>query len=305
VQRKPGVLVLGEALIDRFAETDVVGGAPFNVARSLSALGVPTMFVGRIHDGDALGRRIIDSALSFGLPLAGLQRDPCWPTGLATVKERGRDHGFHIQGPAAWDFLELNEARAALHDAQPQLICFGTLAQRNPVAARTIHQILDESPALRFLDLNLRPGQDNRCIAEASLLRADWVKVNDEELRSLLVWFLPEAPAHAHEDSDEMRAAIAGLTRRFGWDRLVVTRAERGYAAYDARGRLIARAGGVADTRVVDTVGAGDAFAAALLACWARGLPAERSLDAANRYAAAICTERGPLPEDPEFFHWV
>ena len=302
------VLVIGEALIDRFAERTVVGGAPFNVARSLAAFGVPTTMLTRIGDDDDDGARVLASALRFGLHDRAIQRDARHATGAVTVIERGGRHRFRIHADAAWDHLCLDESRLALRWAQPHIIYFGTLAQRHATSAHTIRALLDEASALRFLDLNLRGGQDNRELAVASLERADWVKVNDDELRCLLVWFVPDVDAAAADDSAPMRVGIRRLMQRFSLARLIVTRGERGFAVYDARACRMAHGAAQQVPVMVDSVGAGDAFSAACLAQMSAGRPLIPSLSAANRYAAATCGERGALPEDPEFFRawrWI
>ena len=296
------VLVIGEALIDRFADGDVVGGAPFNVARSLAAFGVPTTFISRIGDNDDDGARVLASALRFGLHDGPMQRDRRRATGAATVVERGGEHRFEIHADAAWDHLDLNEALAALRAAAPGIVYFGTLAQRSEGSAQTINALLEQTDALRLLDLNLRPGQDNRDVARHSLERADWVSVNDDELRCLLVWFVPQADAAAADDSAALRDGIRHLMQRFRVARLIVTRGARGYAAFDLRGRCIAQGAAHSVTSVVDTVGAGDAFSAAFIAMQSAGCTAAASLAVANRYAAAVCGQRGALPEDAAFF---
>jgi fructokinase len=296
------VLVIGEALMDRFADGDVVGGAPFNVARSLAAFGVPTTFVGRIGDNDDDGARVLASALRFGLHDGPIQRDPLRATGAATVIERGGEHRFEIHADAAWDHLDLAAARTALRAAAPGIVYFGTLAQRNAASAQTIDALLEQTGALRYLDLNLRSGQDNRDVARHSLERADWVSVNDDELRTMLVWFAPQADAAAADDSVALRDGIRCLMERFRVARLIVTRGARGYAAFDLRGRCIAQGAAHAVTPVVDTVGAGDAFSAGFIALQSAGCTMAASLAAANRYAAAVCGQRGALPEDAAFF---
>ncbi len=296
------VLVIGEALVDRFADGDVVGGAPFNVARSLAAFGVPTTFVSRIGDNDDDGARVLASALRFGVHDGSIQRDRRRATGAANVIERNGEHRFEIHADAAWDHLDLGDARAALRAAAPGIVCFGTLAQRSAASAQTIDALLDETDALRYLDLNLRPGQDNRDVARRSLERADWVSVNNDELRSLLVWFVPQADAAAADDSVALRDGIRCLMQRFQVARLIVTRGARGYAAFDLRGRCIAQETAHSADPLVDTVGAGDAFSAAFIALQSAGCTVAASLAAANRYAAAVCGQRGALPEDAAFF---
>lgn len=296
------VLVIGEALVDRFADGDVVGGAPFNVARSLAAFGVPTTFISRIGDNDDDGARVLASALRFGLHDGPIQRDRRRATGAATVIERDGEHRFEIHADAAWDHIDLSEARAALRAAAPGIVYFGALAQRSPASARTINALLEQTDALRYLDLNLRAGRDNRDVARCSLERADWVSVNDDELRRLLVWFVPRADAAAADDSAALRDGIRCLVQHFSIARLIVTRGAQGYAAFDLLGRCIAQGAAHAVTSVIDTVGAGDAFSAAFIATQSAGRTAAASLAAANRYAAALCSQRGALPEDAAFF---
>ncbi|PTT75573.1 hypothetical protein DBR42_28650, partial [Pelomonas sp. HMWF004] len=140
---------------------------------------------------------------------------------------------------------------------------------------------------LRLLDLNLRPGTDTAGGAAESLMLADWVKVNDEELARLADWF---DARHADEP-----ARVAALMARFALQRLVLTCGAEGWRFYGPGGALLSQGPGVAQPALVDTVGAGDAFTAMLLAGLAlqRELPATLAL--ANRYAAFICGVRGPL----------
>ncbi len=298
----PRVAVVGEALVDRFDEFDLAGGAPFNLARSLSAFGVPVTLVTRVGDADDGADCVRDSACRFGLEEAGIQRDAARPTGVATVKRQGDDHRFQIASEAAWDAIELEPARRLLRERQPSVLCFGTLAQRSPISRDTVHALLDETTALRFLDVNLRPGQDNRPLVATAMAAADWVKMNEDELGHLIIWFAPQCDPSAPSGSAGRRNAIQHLIERFALDRMIVTRGARGYEAWDHRGRCVASADGVALPNVTDSVGAGDAFSAALVALHLAGRSFAQSLSAANRFAAGVCAERGAVPDDDEFF---
>ena len=284
--------VLGEALVDEFHDGPVAGGAPFNVARSLAALGVPALFISRIGADDANGSHVLASAERYGLGTLGLQRDAARATGRVSVLEQpGGGHRFEIHADAAWDHLDLAAARAALADAAPSLLYFGSLAQRHAVSRRAIRALAKGFNGLRFLDLNLRPGTDDALFAAESLMLADWVKVNDEELARLAGWF--------NAAGDEA-AQVAALMDRFALQRLVLTCGADGWRSYGPGGALLAQGPGEPQPRVVDTVGAGDSFTALLLAGLAlqRDLPATLAL--ANRFASFICGVRGPLPADPQ-----
>lgn len=290
----PTVAVLGEALVDEFHDGPVAGGAPFNVARSIAGLGVAALFIGRIGAGDAddtNGRLVLDSARRYGLGEAGLQRDAQHATGRVSVHESAAGHRFEIHGDAAWDHLDADAAQRALTDAAPALLYFGSLAQRHPVSRAALRALVKPFTGTRLLDLNLRPGDDARLLAAESLMLADWAKLNDEELAQLADWF--------DLGADDEAPRAAAVMARFALQRLVLTRGARGWRFYGPGGALLAEGAGEHQPQLIDTVGAGDAFTALLLAGLAlrRDLPATLAL--ANRYAAFICGVRGPLPAEP------
>lgn len=301
------VVVAGEALVDEFHDRQVAGGAPFNLARSLAALlgGDRVLLLTRVGAGDAGARAVLASLARFGMGLAGVQQDASRPTGRVTVSETEGGHSFHIHAPAAWDFIE--PAPALLTALHARFFCFGTLALRGE---RSRLSILEQARTVRalgglvYLDLNLRRGTDTPELAALSLAGADWLKVNDEELDRLLCWF--GAPAGPAPDplgpAAALGDAVRGLMQRFGLQRLILTRGAAGYAAFDAEGGLLAEGAGVAVPRLADTVGAGDGFSAMLLAATLSGLPPDRALALANGYAAALCGQRGPIPDDDAFF---
>ncbi len=285
------VAVLGEALVDEFHDGPVAGGAPFNVARSLAALGAPALFISRIAADDDNGRLVLDSARRYDLDSAGIQRDLQRATGRVSVHEGATGHRFEIHGDAAWDHIDADAAHPHLAEAAPTWMYFGSLAQRQPASRAALRALLKPFAGTRFLDLNLRAGSETRLLAAESLMLADWVKVNDEELAQLAGWFDAAAP----DDAGRASALMA----RFSLQRLVLTCGASGWRFYAPGGALLAQGAGVIQPRMVDTVGAGDAFTALLLAGLALDRDLSGTLALANRYASFICGVRGPLPADP------
>jgi fructokinase len=286
------IAVLGEALVDEFHDGPVAGGAPFNVARSLAAMGAPVVFVSRIGAADDNGRLVLQSARCYGLDAAAIQRDETRATGRVSVHETPRGHRFEIHADAAWDHLDADAGRNALSAAGAGILYFGSLAQRHAVSRATLRALVKPFAGLRLLDLNLRAGTDTALLAAESLMLADWLKVNDEELARLAGWFADPAAPEA--------AQVAALMDRFALQRLLLTCGAEGWRFYASGGALLALGAGQPQQRLVDTVGAGDAFTALLLA----GLGLQRDLATtlvlANRYAAFICGLRGPLPADAQ-----
>ena len=286
------VAVLGEALIDRFPDADVIGGAPFNVARNLALLGAAPVMITRIG-ADALGDTIVADMARFGMDRRGLQFDPMRATGTVTVHMSGPHHRFEIGADSAWDHLDAAEVVRVMRESAPAVAYFGTLAQRGAVSRAAIHAALGASTALTFLDLNLRDGPDNRALSEDSLFRAKLVKVNDDELDHLIAWFVRPGQAAPRWGDPALRAAIEALMRCFDLQRLTITRGGDGWACLDgAQGWLEGPSPAVT---VRDTVGAGDAFASVLLLGELRGWPLHPTLQRAADYASAVCAIAGAV----------
>jgi fructokinase len=206
--------------------------------------------------------------------------------------QKGAAHAFRITDDVAWDYIDMAQARVTTQlSAPPALVYFGTLAQRHAVSKRTIRAILGETSALRYLDLNLRDGPDNRRLAEESL-----------ELVQLLAWQDGVAIRSEPWGSPAFNRGVAHLVDRFQLQRLIVTRGPHGYASFDASGQCESDGAGLVVPALVDTVGAGDGFSAMLMACQLAGRTLHSSLGLANEYAASVCSHRGPMDHDLQVY---
>jgi fructokinase len=296
----PRCAVLGEALVDLFPDGPVIGGAPFNVARNLAALGEPPLTVTRLGS-DALADDILAQFTHFGLAAGAVQRDPQRATGTVRVVLGDGGHRFEIGADQAWDAIDATRAVEAVRQCRPEIVCFGTLAQRSAASRHAIRLALQATPALRVLDLNLRDGCDEALVHD-SLALANVAKLNDDELERVLQWFVYRgARRDAAWGSADHAAALAELMAQFGLQRLIVTRGALGYAAFDAQGACLAH-GPVPAVSVEDTVGAGDAFLAVSLLGPLRGWPLATTLRRAGEFAAAVCTLRGAVTQDLGFY---
>jgi fructokinase len=282
------VAVFGEILADVFPERSVPGGAPFNVARHLQVFGLRPLVISRIGN-DALGAELLEEMVRLGMETAALQRDDRYPTGQVRVVLENGGHRFEILPDQAYDFIQPEPMSACLRAMPPQLAYFGTLAQRCAESRRAAQAFLRECQCPLFLDVNLRaPWYDLDTIA-ASLAAAHTVKLNDEELALVAAMFGWSA-------LDEIEQARA-LQRTFDLEQVLATCGEKGCWLLDAQQRLH-RAQPVPDTRpLVDTVGAGDAFAAVFLQGWLSGWTLQTTLQRACDYASAQCRVRGAAPQ--------
>jgi fructokinase len=284
------VIGLGEILWDLFPEGKILGGAPANFAyhaRVLGDEGVPVSRVGT----DALGREIRLRLSELGVPDGQVQSDPARPTGTVQVELDSRGvPAFTITPEVAWDYLEWSGELAALA-GRTDAVCFGSLAQRSPQSRRTIRSFLLSVPrhALRVFDVNLRQSWFSEEVLSESLVASSILKLNESELPVVLRTLSLKEP----------REPVQGcrlLRERFGLELVCLTLGEQGSL-------LVGEAGenGHAGFRVqvVDTVGSGDAFTAALCHHRLRGASLERIGQAANRYGAWVASQAGATPAAP------
>lgn len=270
-------LTFGEALIDEYPDRRVVAGAPLHVAVHLAELGWEAFLVSRVgRDNDA--EWIFETIAQHGVPNDLVEVDDDLPTGTARVDLSDAGHGFVIERPVAWDAIE-GPAEIPQHDA----FYFGSMAGRDPRSRATLERLSALSMApLKLFDVNLRPPDVDAEVLAHGLAEATAMKVNDQEFHEV-------AGALGWEASSEAYFEVGG---RLQW--LCVTRGPHGAVLYDRAGDVWEV--GPATVEVVDTVGAGDAFTAALLHGLASGAePGDILVDAQAR-ASATLRQRGGLP---------
>lgn len=302
------VAIFGEALVDVFNDSVVPGGAPFNVARHLSAFGMQVCMISRI--GTDANAATIDHELDrFGLTRLGIQVDPLLPTGAVRVRQTPHGHEFDIPGNQAFDFIDSQEALAALQEfGDVDAICYGTLIQRSTRSCRALVETLAGCPhAMRYLDLNLRKDGSKSISIRDMLFDAATLKVSDEEL-----WEIATALGARSAHGDEPNLAAIDLAMQAvvnaapSLKLLIATLGKHGSVAYPVgSGKMLYRPG--ADgVSVVDTVGAGDAFSSIMILGSLMAWPLATTLERANAFAAAICTIRGAVPDDLGFYRsWI
>jgi fructokinase len=286
MQHGARTLVLGEVLWDRFPDAARLGGAPLNFAVQLQRLGHTPRIVSAVG-ADAAGEEAARMIRGLGLDVTWLQSTARFSTGAATVRlGPSGEPVFRIERPAAYDAVELTGAEIAqISGWKPSWIYYGTLFASCPDGKRTLDRLLQQLPeTTRFYDLNLRPGFDEPPLVVGLLCAAHVVKLSDEELTVVC--------RHTALPTDLQGFCREGRNR-FGWRATAITLGARGCALL--AGDDFVEAPGV-PVAVVDTVGAGDAFAAAFVHGLASGWPAATIAGFANRAGAAVAAVRGAIP---------
>ncbi|MBV8892487.1 MAG: hypothetical protein JO266_11050 [Acidobacteria bacterium] len=279
---------IGEVLWDVIGPCEHLGGAPFNFAVHLHNLGHNVDFVSAVGK-DARGRRVLGRMAHLGLPSHYVGQILAYPTGTASVVlDRTRQPRFVIHHPAAYDFPHLPQAQLAeLCSPTPELIYFGTLFQMSFQARQLTFELLTNCPqARRFYDVNLRTDSFEPALVEELMSQATIVKMNDQEVATISSMFgTPVA---------SLEVFCRDYSHRFGWEAICVTCGAQGCALLVGDTFVVSPG---YDVAVVDTIGAGDAFAAAFAHGLVSGWTPDKIADFANRVGALVASRAGATPE--------
>ncbi|MBD2720282.1 carbohydrate kinase [Synechococcus sp. FACHB-909] len=288
------ITVFGEVLFDCFPDgTEVLGGAPFNVAWHLRGFGLSSRLVSRVG-GDARGERIRSAMGRWGLDASALQTDPIHATGRVSVTLVDGEPCYAIVSGSAYDFIDPPEPSLV---SGTGLLYHGTLALRHPPSAAALASLKSLHQGPIVLDVNLRRPWWSIETVLPLVDDADHVKLNAAELALLCNDAPPEDDAPPEEDRDALAASMHRFAERHRLETLVVTRGALGALLWRS-GAIVAVAPTAAGP-VVDTVGAGDGFAAVLLLGLSRQWPWAESLARAGEFAAALVSQRGATIDDP------
>jgi fructokinase len=281
------VLSIGELLWDVFPDGERLGGAPFNFAAHMRRLGHAVIFLSAVGD-DPRGSAARERATQLGLPPDFIQIAPGQPTGIVTVQlDAAGQPTFTIHRPAAYDAVRLSaDDLSRISTFAPAWICFGTLHQTDPRVLAQLRLLIEKNPqARRFYDINLRRDCYTPALVDDLLHQADVVKLNEDEMIEI-----DRLRGRAHASIEQF---CRQWSAEYGWSAVCVTRGARGGAALV--GGEYAEAEGC-PVKVVDAVGAGDAFAAAFLHGLSEGWPAARVVAFANRLGALVASRPGAVP---------
>ena len=274
-------VLFGEVLFDCFEDgSRVLGGAPFNVAWHLHAFGCQPLFISRVGE-DPWGRKIRDTMQHWGMSTVGLQKDSVHHTGEVSITLQQGQPSFEILPDRAYDHIQAED----LPSMNPSLVYHGSLGLRQADAANTLTTLLQRHHAPVFMDVNLRPPWWEQDRVGQLLDRARWVKINDAELKMLVA------------EGDDLQTKAETLMQRHDLTWAIVTRGAMGAFALDVVGNLhtIEPA---AQVQVVDTVGAGDAFASVCILGLLQDWPLAQTLERAQQFASLLVSQRGATIPD-------
>ncbi len=278
-----------------------MGGAPANFSAMAGRLGNHAVLLSRIGRDD-LGRRAIEQLDPLPVDASFVETDAVHETGRVTVRFEGGQPHYIIHQPAAWDFLELSDEWVRLAE-RADALCFGSLAQRSLESRQTIQTLAAQtsSKCVRVFDVNLRAPFYSGEVIQESLELATVMKMNDGEVPQVLALLgLPcgDPPGSAETGLDALRLGAERLLSEFPTLQMVaVTRGGEG-SLLVTRDEWNEHPG--LPVKVADTIGAGDAFTAALTHYLLRGADLPTLNEAGNRWGGWVASQSGAMPPLPD-----
>ncbi|MFA6126866.1 MAG: carbohydrate kinase [Bacteroidales bacterium] len=284
----PLVTGIGELLWDMLPSGIQLGGAPCNFAFHARQAGCDSLVISAVGK-DKLGDELLQKLHQLDLSDRYIQKIS-FPTSTVSIRLNENGHpDYTIHEQVAWDFIQWNSQIKELA-GKLDAVCFGSLAQRNRISQETIVSLIlaTRPDCLRIFDINLRQHYYSREIVVQSIMLADVLKLNDDEL---------PAVAEFTGLSGDVRNQLTDLLIKLKLKYIVYTMGSKGSIIVNDREYSFVEAPSV---KVADTVGAGDAFTAVFTAGILRGLPLSQVHRKATEIAALVCTKKGATPELPD-----
>jgi fructokinase len=285
--KQPVIIGLGELLWDMLPSGRRCGGAPANFAYHANRLGAKASIASSVGN-DSLGHELLQWLDLLQLERKYVAIDSLHPTGTVNVAlDQCGKPTYSILEAVAWDYIPWTPSLMELA-SHADAICFGSLAQRSPVSQSTIQQAIAAASehCLKVFDVNVRQNYAKPEVLLAGLTAANVLKLNEEEL--------PVLARLLSIEGDELFVLLE-LVKRFHLKLAVLTKGEQG-SILMSDGECSQHPG--IQTDVVDTVGAGDAFTAAVVVGLLQGQSLEEINDRANKHASSVCRHQGAIPID-------
>jgi fructokinase len=226
----------------------------------------------------------------WGMSTSALQCDPEHCTGRVNVHFTDNEPEYTIAEPCAYDFIAPTpKVQNTLRDCA--LLYHGTLALRDPVSAASFSTLQKQHNGRVFLDVNLRTPWWQKEQVLLLIKQADWVKLNADEAALLF----------GLEQEQNREQGLISLISKHNLQGIILTRGAQGAMVVTAT-KKVYTAHPDKNTPLLDTVGAGDAFASIMILGLHKNWPIATSLERAQQFASAVVGQRGATVTNRNFY---
>lgn len=258
-----------------------------NVGLRMSSLGAVATIISRVG-ADNHGADIISFLNDHNVSSDLILVEEEYKTGVVNVmiNEKG-NASYDIMYPSSWDKITLtNEMIEKVSESD--VFIFGSLICRDEISRLTLFSLLEKAK-YKVFDVNLRTPYFTIEVINELMLKADFIKLNDEEL-----WEISrklESPYNSFEQN------IKFIAEKTNTNQICVTKGAFGAVLY-YNDKFYYNSGYF--ITVVDTVGAGDSFLATLIVRLLRGKSPQKSLNYACAVGALVAGHEGANPKISE-----
>lgn len=282
------ILVFGELLYDIYENNAIIGGAPFNYSIQLSRLiandGV-LKFITSIGNDD-FGHNATDFISKENIDSSLIQISKKYNTGKAIVfLDENKVPDYTIEENVAWDNIEYSDNISnILKNTNYDLFYFNILSQRNDTSYKTIKKIYSNINAkYKVCDVTFRKNYYTKEKIKEAFEFINILKINDDELLTIKELFYPTL-----ENNNKL--LLKTIQKDFDIEYIFLTLGAQGSAVMH-NGEYIINP--INKVEVVDTVGAGDAFCAALSYAILKGLKLEDIIKFASNVSEEVVQLKG------------
>jgi fructokinase len=277
------VLCFGEALWDNFPDYKEIGGAPLNVAFHLKKLGVKTEFITRVGE-DKMGSQILEFLNKVNFDNSLIQIDKKFNTGEVNISlDKSKSANYIIKYPCAWDKIEMSDHYIKVVK-NSDFFVFGSLISRDKISRETLLKLIDHAN-FKIFDVNIRDPYYDFELISFLMQKSNMIKFNEEELERI--------SKDLGVISNSIENKIIEISKMTSTELICLTLGEKGVVFYDSKFHYQ----DAINTKVLNTVGAGDSFLAMLIEGIISNKKPELFLKRAAALSSFVCSKYGPNPE--------
>lgn len=282
------IIVFGEVLVDKVNDQWHPGGAPFNVASHLRALGQDPLFISAIGK-DEIGNFLLKKASEWGIDLNGIQKNS-YPSGLVDIHIKNNEPNYEILNNRAYDYIDNN---LNIDITNTDILYYGSLALRNNTTRNTLDSIIKNFEGTKFVDINIRHPWFSLENFRPYMTDIDWLKINHLELFEII------------DGTEDIEHAIKQLSKQYNITNIICTRGKEDVILYSQSTDNFYYKKTIENRNIKTTVGAGDSFAAAVIDSIKKGEDYKVLLSRAVKISSEVCGINGAIPEDKSFYNRI
>ncbi|MEA1986767.1 MAG: PfkB family carbohydrate kinase [Candidatus Marinimicrobia bacterium] len=283
------VIIFGEILFDIFENKELLGGAPFNVAKHLKEFGLEPIIISRIGN-DERGKTILRKMKLWNMETSGIQIDEKHQTGIVNIKIKNGEPQFSTLNEFAYDYIQFDESFLREYINKNSILYHGLLALRNKQSLKSFLKIRKILNPKIFFDINLRGHWRNQELINNCLNKTNWLKLNEYELSDI-----------KKDENIKLIDKAKIIAKKYNLNQTIITRGNAGAVIINKENKLFSAI--AKKPEIVDTVGAGDAFSAVVILGIIKNWSESKTIERAVEFSTKMCEVQGAIFKNSNIYN--